>query len=74
MTFTILRALVAFQTGVDALTERTRSDERGQSMAEYALLMVGVGALAVFVFKWLQGSGLLEGLFQKVIGGLLGGK
>jgi len=36
--------------------------------------MVGVGALAVFVFKWLQGSGLLEGLFQKVIGGLLGGK
>lgn len=70
---TILRALVAFQTGVDALIERARSDERGQSMAEYALLLIGVGALAVFVFKWLKDSGLMEGLFKNVIGRLIGG-
>ncbi len=45
---------------------RPRS-ERGQSTAEYALVMVGVGALATFVFKWLQGSGLLEQLFGEII-------
>ena len=45
---------------------RTRA-ERGQSTAEYALVMVGVGALATFVFKWLQGSGLLEELFGEII-------
>lgn len=73
MTYTILRALVALQTGVDALVERAGGDERGQSMAEYALLLIGVGALAVFVFKWLQGSGLMEGLFKNVIGRLIGG-
>lgn len=74
MTYTFLRALVALQTGIDALTERARDDERGQSMAEYALLLIGVGALAVFVFKWLQGSGLMESLFKNVIGRLIGGK
>ena len=46
-------------------------DERGQSMAEYALLILGVGLLAVFVFKWFQGSGLIEGLFSAVLGKLL---
>lgn len=45
---------------------RPRPD-RGQSTAEYALVMVGVGALATFVFKWLQGSGLLEELFGEII-------
>ncbi len=73
MTYTFLRALVALQACVDDLAERARGDERGQSMAEYALLLIGVGALAVFVFKWLQGSGLMEGLFKNVIGRLIGG-
>lgn len=41
--------------------------ERGQSTAEYALVMVGVGALTTFVFKWLQSSGLLEELFGSII-------
>jgi hypothetical protein len=44
-----------------------RRSERGQSTAEYALVMVGVGALAVFVFKWLESSGLIEQLFGAVI-------
>ena len=49
-----------------AQPSRPRPD-RGQSTAEYALVMVGVGALATFVFKWLQGSGLLEELFGEII-------
>ncbi len=46
-------------------------DERGQSTAEYALVMVGVAAIATFVFRWLQGSGLLEEFFGEVFGQLL---
>jgi len=48
-----------------------RRGDEGQSTAEYAIVMVGVGALATFVFRWLQGSGLLERLFGEVIGQLL---
>ena len=54
---TLIRVLVALD----------RRSERGQSTAEYALVMVGVGALAVFVFKWLESSGLIEQLFGAVI-------
>ena len=54
---TLIRLLVALD----------RRSERGQSTAEYALVMVGVGALAIFVFKWLESSGLIEQLFGAVI-------
>ncbi len=50
---------------------RTARDERGQSTAEYALVMVGVAAIATFAFRWLQGSGLLEEFFGQVFGQLL---
>ncbi len=44
-----------------------RSDsDRGQSTVEYALVLVGVAALAVFVFSWLQSSGLLEEIFGSI--------
>ncbi len=66
-----LRMAMAFQRAFTAAM--TEHDERAQSMAEYALLMLGVGLLAVFVFKWLQGSGLIESLFSGVIGKILPG-
>jgi hypothetical protein len=66
----IIRLVTAFHTGPAALR---RADERGQSMAEYALLILGVGLLAVFVFKWFQGSGLMENLFGSVISKILPG-
>jgi hypothetical protein len=69
MTFPFLRMALAFQRAITAAT--TPHDDRGQSMAEYALLMLGVGLLAVFVFKWLQGSGLIESLFSGVISKIL---
>ena len=66
-----LRMAMAFQRAITAAT--TERDEQAQSMAEYALLMLGVGLLAVFVFKWFQGSGLIESLFSGVIGKILPG-
>jgi hypothetical protein len=66
-----LRLAIAVQCAITSATQRR--DDRAQSMAEYALLMLGVGLLAVFVFKWLQGSGLLESLFSGVISKILPG-
>ena len=58
---------------LNALQATAQRDERGQSMAEYALLILGVGLLAVFVFKWFQGSGLMENLFGTVVKAILPG-
>jgi hypothetical protein len=71
MTFPFLRMAMAFHRAITAAT--AERDDRAQSMAEYALLMLGVGLLAVFVFKWLQGSGLIESLFSGVISKILPG-
>jgi hypothetical protein len=71
MTYPFLRMAMAFHRVITAAA--TERDDRAQSMAEYALLMLGVGLLAVFVFKWLQGSGLIESLFSGVISKILPG-
>ena len=65
----LIRLMTYVQLGLTDGIERSH-DERGQSMAEYAMLVAGVGLLAVFVFKWFQGSGLMEKLFSSVLGKL----
>ncbi len=45
-------------------------DERGQATVEYFLVILAATALAIIAIKWLHsgtGSGLLGGLFSKVI-------
>jgi hypothetical protein len=49
----------------------SRRSDRAQSTVEYALVMVGVGALAVLIFKWLGSSGLMENLFGAIISKLM---
>ncbi len=72
MLLPIIRVMTYLQLGLPEAIDRRR-DERGQSMAEYALLIAGVGLLAVFVFKWFQDSGLMQKLFTSVIGKILPG-
>lgn len=69
----ILYLIVAAQTSLTGLAERAQRADRGQSTVEYALLLFGVGLIAVFAFKWLKGSGLLERLFNDIIGKVIGG-
>ena len=71
MTSPFLQVAMALHRAITAVS--ARRDDRAQSMAEYALLMLGVGLLAVFVFKWLQGSGLIQSLFSGVISKILPG-
>jgi hypothetical protein len=49
--------------------------ERGQGTVEYFLVILAATALAIIGLKWLQsgsGSGLLGGLFGKVISWVVG--
>lgn len=51
------------------------TDERGQGTVEYFLVILAATALAIIGLKWLQsgsGSGLLGGLFGKVISWVVG--
>lgn len=50
-------------------------DDRGQATVEYFLVILAATALAVLALKWFQssgGSGLLSGLFSKVISWVTG--
>jgi hypothetical protein len=50
-------------------------DDRGQGTVEYFLVILAATALAIIALKWLQsgsGSGLLGGLFGKVIDWVVG--
>lgn len=50
-------------------------EDRGQATVEYFLVILAATALAVLALKWFQssgGSGLLGGLFSKVISWVTG--
>lgn len=53
-------------TGFAASHPSNRSD-RGQSTAEYALLILGVASIALLVLAWAGSTGAIGDLFDKVI-------
>lgn len=57
------------------MARQWRGDDRGQATVEYFLVILAATALAVLALKWFQssgGSGLLSGLFSKVISWVTG--
>lgn len=48
-------------------TARRRLDERGQTTAEYALVLVGAAAVAVLLLTWATGSGKIAWLLDKMV-------
>ena len=46
---------------------RHRLDERGQTTAEYALVLVGAAAVAVLLVTWATGSGKIGWLLDKMV-------
>ena len=55
------------------LTWRARTDESGQSTAEYALVILGAVALATLLITWATGSHSISKLFDSVIEKILPG-
>ncbi len=45
---------------------RRRVDDRGQATAEYALLLLGVAAIALLVAAWAANSGQVGALLDRV--------
>jgi hypothetical protein len=49
-----------------------RHDDPGQTTAEYALVIMAAGAIAIGVIAWANGTGSFTGLFESVIEDLTG--
>ena len=44
-----------------------QSDDRGQTTAEYALVLVGAATVAVLLVAWATGSGKIAWLLDKMV-------
>jgi Flp pilus assembly pilin Flp len=47
-------------------------DERGQSTAEYALLLLAAATIALIVVSWASGTGKIGELFDAVVDSIIG--
>ncbi len=45
-----------------------RASERGQTTAEYALVIIGAAAVALLLLAWATDTGTIAGLLDKVVG------
>jgi len=64
----MLHPLISFMT---VLAHRLRGD-RGQSTAEYALLLLGAATIALIVVTWATSTGKIGELFDAVIDSIIG--
>lgn len=48
-------------------------EERGQTTAEYALVLLAAAALGMLLLTWAKGSGSVKNLFESVIDRILPG-
>jgi hypothetical protein len=70
----ILRACVALQVASVAAVDRVRSartDDRGQSTAEYALVILGAAAVALLLVAWASQTDKIGQLLDAVIDSIL---
>ncbi len=55
-----------------SITRRLRRDERGQTSAEYALVLLGAAAIALLLVAWATKSDLIGKLFDAVLNAITG--
>ena len=53
-------------------TDRRLRSARGQTTAEYALVLVGVAAIALLVLAWATESGAISRLFDFILSHIMG--
>ncbi len=59
-------------TGGDTLSGHLQRDERGQTSAEYALVLLGAAAIALLLVAWATKSDLIGKLFDAVLNAITG--
>jgi Protein of unknown function (DUF4244) len=70
----MLRTLVSLQVLVLASADRLRrrcSEDRGQSTAEYALVLLGAATVALILVAWATKSGKITRLLNSVLDSVL---
>ena len=60
---------IALLVLVDSLRQR---DERGQTSAEYALVLLGAAAIALLIVAWATKTDLIGKLFDAVVNAITG--
>ncbi|MGI9034060.1 MAG: DUF4244 domain-containing protein [Acidimicrobiales bacterium] len=69
----MLTIYVHMRTAILALASKPiRRDERGQTSAEYALVLLGAAAIALLIVAWATKSDLIGKLFDAVINAITG--
>jgi hypothetical protein len=53
------------------LCSRVERNERGQTTAEYALVLLAAAALGMLLLTWAKGSHAISSLFDKVVDKIL---
>jgi hypothetical protein len=67
----VLHLFVRLQSLLARVQERIRS-ERGQSTAEYALVILAAAAIALVLLAWARSSGKLPAFFDSIIDRIVG--
>ena len=65
------QSTIALTQFLDARPEPLR-DDRGQTTAEYALVLLGAAGIALLLLGWATQSGAIGTLFDAVLGGVVG--
>lgn len=65
-------AVTARSVRFAAIRQRGGRDERGQATAEYGLIILAAGGIALGVIAWAARTGTFTGLFESVIDKLSG--
>lgn len=66
-----LRLAVALQCHAVAMAHRSRRSDRGQSTAEYALVMLGAAAVALMLVTWASRTDKIGRLLDGVLDSIL---
>ena len=71
MTSFVVRARVALLTSLSDRSDARRGD-RGQTTAEYALVLLGAAGIALLLVAWATKSGAVGKLFDTVVNDIIG--
>ncbi len=66
-----MHLFVRVQSWIGWMRDRLRS-ERGQSTAEYALVILAAAAIALVLLAWARSSGKLPAFFDSIIDRIVG--
>ena len=65
-------AVLALASDLATRAGRRRADERGQTTAEYALVLLGAAAIALLIVAWATQTNLIGKLFDSVVKAVTG--